>query len=392
MNGRRLIVIGAGPTGLTAAMSGVHRGWDVNILERDEVGASIRRWGSTRFFSPLAMNLPSGAAELLGGRLPPDDTLLTGPEFVENVLVPLADSEVLSRRIKTGHRVIAVGRSGLTRSDLAGHPVRAERPFRLLVETPEGERTFEADAVIDASGTYGLPAALGAGGIPALGERCLAGRLVRNLGELHARLGGLGGKKILLAGHGHSAAHAILQFAALLEQAPETQVVWATRSLHQRPCVEVPSDPLPERQRVVGKANQLAARPPWWLTVERRAAVEAIREEGGKLRVSLLGGRVVLVDEIVGLTGYRPDLSFLSELAIDIAPATEGAARLTRALSNVTDCLSVPTVAPADLDSGEPGFHFAGAKSYGRARTFLLKNGYAQLETILTRLNSGGGS
>src|SRR6202161_2966593 len=117
MNGRRLIVIGAGPTGLTAAMSGVHRGWDANILERDEVGSAVPRWGPTRFFSPLAMNLPSGPAELLGGRLPPDDTLLTGPEFVENVLVPLADSELLSRQSKTGHRGIAVGRSGLTRSD-----------------------------------------------------------------------------------------------------------------------------------------------------------------------------------------------------------------------------------------------------------------------------------
>ena len=104
--------------------------------------------------------------------------------------------------------------------------------------------------------------------------------------------------------------------------------------------------------------------------------------------MALLGGRAVLVDEIVGLTGYRPDLSFLSELAIDIAPATEGAARLTWALSNVTDCLSIPSAALTDLDSGEPGFHFAGAKSYGRARTFLLKSGYAQLETILNRLES----
>jgi thioredoxin reductase len=388
VSGRRLIVIGAGPAGLTAAISGVHRGWGVTVLERDEVGASIRRWGPTRFFSPLAMNLPSGACECLGGKLPPDDALLTGSEFVENVLVPLAGSNVLSGCIRTSHRVVAVGRSGLTRSDLAGHPVRAERPFRLLVETLQGEQIFEADAVIDASGTYGLSAALGAGGIPALGERCLSGRLIRNLGDLHARLGALRGKKILLAGHGHSAAHAMLQFAALAEEAPETQVVWATRSLNQRPCVEVSSDPLPERQRVASMANQLATRPPSWLTVARRASIESIVKDGGTLRVAIAGGRVVLVDEIVGLTGYRPDLSFLSELALDIASATEGGARLTQALSNVTDCLSVPTLAPADLDTGEPGFHFAGAKSYGRARTFLLKSGYAQLETILNRLGA----
>jgi hypothetical protein len=53
-----------------------------------------------------------------------------------------------------------------------------------------------------------------------------------------------------------------LQFAALALEAPETQVVWATRLLNQRPCVEVSSDPLPERQRVASMANQLAARPP----------------------------------------------------------------------------------------------------------------------------------
>ncbi len=137
MSGRRLIVIGAGPAGLTAAISGVRRGWGVTVLERDEVGASIRRWGPTRFFSPLAMNLPSGACECLGGKLPPDDALLTGSEFVENVLVPLAGSNVLSGCIRTSHRVVAVGRSGLTRSDLARNiPVRAEQALPL----PERQR------------------------------------------------------------------------------------------------------------------------------------------------------------------------------------------------------------------------------------------------------------
>jgi len=204
-------------------------------------------------------------------------------------------------------------------------------------------------------------------------------------------LDALRGKKILLIGHGHSAAHAILRFAALADEAPGTQVVWATRSLNQRPCVEVSADPLPERQHVAAHANQLAARPPTWLRMERRASVEELRKtEGESLCVALSGGRLVLVEEIVALTGYRPDLSFLSELVIDISPATEGSARLTRALSKVTDCLSVPSVAPGDLDSGEPGFHLAGIKSYGRARTFLLKNGYAQLEAILSRLESHG--
>ena len=130
-------------------------------------------------------------------------------------------------------------------------------------------------------------------------------------------------------------------------------------------------------------------RPPAWLRIERRATLEGVeRDRENTLRVSLSGPgeRVVLTDALLALTGYRPDLSFLAELAVEIAPATEGSAGLARALAHVTDCLSVPAVAPLDLASGEPGFHLLGAKSYGRARTFLLQTGYAQLETILDGL------
>jgi len=94
VNGRRLNVIGAGPIGLAAALGGVRRGFDVTVIEKSEVGASIRRWGETRFFSPLSMNLPPGAAQILGDRLPPLDAVLTGPEYVDRVLVPFADSEL----------------------------------------------------------------------------------------------------------------------------------------------------------------------------------------------------------------------------------------------------------------------------------------------------------
>jgi hypothetical protein len=88
----------------------------------------------------------------------------------------------------------------------------------------------------------------------------------------------------------------------------------------------------------------------------------------------------------VALTGYRPDLTMLSELALEIAPTTEGTARLARALTRVTECLSVPQLSNEDLQSGEPGFHLVGAKSYGRARTFLLQTGLDQLRRIINML------
>jgi hypothetical protein len=302
---------------------------------------------------------------------------------VEGVLEPLARTPALSGRVRLGHRVVAVGRARTIRRDLPGHPMRAERPFRLLVETADGEQVVEADAVLDASGVYGRPAALGAGGIPAPGERALNGQVIRHLGALESALPRLAGRDVLLVGHGHSAASALALLAAA---EPRPRVTWAVRCPNRRPCVEVAQDPLAERQRVTAAANDLAAEPPSFLKMERRAAVESLRLREGRLAVALGGGRGGAFDAVVGLTGYRPDLSFLGELALEVSPVSEGPAGLARALGNVTDCLSVPAVTPRDLDSGEPGFHMVGAKSYGRLPTFLLRAGLAQLETILDSL------
>lgn len=384
---RRVLIVGAGPVGLAAALGALRRGLDATVLERDTIGASLLRWGPTRFFSPLAMNVPREAIGLLGADAPSPDAILTGPEFVAKVLAPLAARAPLAGRVRCGHRVVTLGRAGLCRGDYARHPLRAERPFRALVETPEGERAFEADAVLDASGTYGQPRAMGVGGLPAPGERALGERIVWTLGDLDARRTSLAGRAIVLVGSGHSAANAVHVLEGVAREAPDTRVVWVTRAANLRPCTEVANDPLPERHRVVRHANALAARPPGWLRVERRAAVESVAASvAGAVRVALSGGRTVDADAVVSLTGYRPDASLVSELAVETDPWSEGAARLSRALANVTDCLSVPALSPADLDSGEPGFHFVGARSYGSASTFLLKTGYAQLETVLDGL------
>jgi thioredoxin reductase len=381
----RVAVIGAGPIGLEAALGALERGFDVTVLEKDAVGAGLRRWGPVRLFSPFAMNVSARVKTALGAACPADDALLTGPEMAERVLEPLARLPALAGRVRVGHRVAAIGRARTIRRDLPGHPMRAERPFRLLVETAGGEQVVEADAVLDASGVYDQPAALGAGGIPAPGERTLNGELIRHLGTLDAARPRLAGRDVLLVGHGHSAANAL---AVLAATEPRPRITWAVRSPNRRPCVEVADDPLAERQRVTAAANDMAAEPPPFLKMERRAGVESLRREAGRLAVGLGGGRGGTFDAVIGLTGYRPDLSFLGELALEVSPASEGTARLARALASVTDCLSVPAVSARDLESGEPGFYLVGAKSYGRLPTFLLRTGLQQLETILDGLTS----
>ena len=297
-------------------------------------------------------------------------------------------SSVLAGRIREGNRVRAIGRAGMTRGDHSRHPLRAERPFQLLVDTPQGERRFEADVVLDASGVTGRPNAIGSGGIPAMGERALANRLVRDLGALEDRLAALTGRRILLVGHGHSAATAIARLARLAAADPATRVTWAVRSANRRPVAEVAVDPLPERARISSAANEIAADPPPFLTVLRKASVEGLEARGDATRVRFSSGVEDEFDGVVALTGFRPDLSIVSELALEISPATEGPAPLARALTNVTDCLSVPPVSAADLGSGEPGFSFVGAKSYGRSRTFLLRTGLAHVEAILGTIGS----
>lgn len=406
---RRVVVVGAGPVGIAAALGAEARGHEVTLLEAAPVvGASLRRWGATRFFTPLRMNLPEALLarlpSLVRGDPPSPEALLTGPEMAERVLAPLAAT--LGARLRLGQRVVAVGRARLERDELAGHPLRAERPFRLLVESGVGqdsrsearglggaapaveESVLEADVVLDATGTHGRPSALGAGGLPCPGERELGARVMRHLGTLAENTVRLAGRRVLLVGNGHSAAHAAATLDAIAREAPGTQITWVVKVANARPVGEVASDPLPERHAVAARANELATKPPAHLRVERRAQVERVVVAADEsLEVELTGGRRVVVDEIVSLTGYRPDHSLSSELAVEIAPDTEGAARLSRAVSSVTDCLSVPRVRPDDLLSGEPNFALIGQKSYGRARTFLLATAYTHLTDLLGSLS-----
>jgi hypothetical protein len=139
---------------------------------------------------------------------------------------------------------------------------------------------------------------------------------------------------------------------------------------------------------VTARANGRAEAPPAFLSVVRRASVESIAARGPRLAVRLTDGGGGEFDAIVGLTGYRPDLSFLSELALEIAPSSEGSARLTRVVGGAADCLSAPAVTTGDLQSGEPGFHLVGAKSYGRLPTFLMQTGIGHASAIVDALGA----
>lgn len=389
---KRALVIGAGPMGIETALRAIARGYETVVLEAGRLGEHIRQWGHIRLFSPLGMNVSAHAKQILGDKLPPLDAIQTGAEYVATVLEPLAQSEVLKDRIIVDRKVVALARAGLGKMGLPKHPLRAERSFRVLAEDHAGnEHVYQSDLVFDASGVFAQGNWSGSAGMPALGEMKLNHRIIRHPIDVEREVERFVGKRILLIGHGHSAANTIVALGRVQQREPKTQIIWAVRSDRTKPVLEVADDPLRERAAVVEAANALAQHPAANMRVLRRTTLEELRStgEGSVIHATLKvwkTNEVIAVDEIISLTGYRPNLELLRETTAEFSSVTEGTRGLHKALSNITDCLAKIEVNPNDLQSGEPNLFIVGVKSYGRNPGFLLQSGNDQLDAIFSML------
>ena len=95
------------------------------------------------------------------------------------------------------------------------------------------------------------------------------------------------------------------------------------------------------------------------------------------------GRRLDPVDEVVVVTGFRPDLSFLSEVRLDLDPVLQAPRALAPLIDpNVHSCGTVYPHGAVELAQPEPGVFLVGMKSYGRAPTFLALTGYEQVRSV----------
>jgi hypothetical protein len=93
------------------------------------------------------------------------------------------------------------------------------------------------------------------------------------------------------------------------------------------------------------------------------------------------------VDEIIATTGFRPDLSLVSELRLALDPAVESPLALAPLIDpNFHSCGTVRPHGAEELKHPEEGFYIVGMKSYGRAPTFLLLTGYEQVRSVTAAL------
>ncbi|WP_432564964.1 FAD-dependent oxidoreductase [Kineococcus sp. SYSU DK003] len=402
VTGSPVVVIGAGPVGLAAAAHLLERGLEPVVLEAgDRVGAAVRAWGHVRLFSPWRYDLDAAAVRLLeptGWAAPEPTGLPTGAELVEDYLAPLAATEALAGRIRTGARVTAVTRVGMDKTHARG---RELRPFLVRVEQTDGTVVdHHARAVLDTSGTWGQPNPLGSSGLPARGEAqaapFLAGPLPDVLGADRARFAG---RRVLVVGAGHSAANTLLNLVTLAEQdptsddadGPATRIVWAVRGASvARAYGGGDHDGLPARGALGARLREAVRTGRIELVTE--VTIAALRPDAERGEVTVVaetpcGQRELTVDVIAPATGFRPDLGVLRELRLDLDPGVEASARLAPLIDpEFHSCGTVPPHGAAVLAHPETGFFIAGTKSYGRAPTFLLATGYEQVRSIAAHL------
>ncbi len=382
-------IIGAGPVGLAAAAHLRERGLEFLILEAGEaVGNSLRDWAHVRLFSPWEYNIDAAAARLLraeGWEPPPAAEYPTGGDIVTRYLEPLGRTAALASRLKLRARVVGVSRQGRDRmkSD-AGRPAA---PFRVRYLVPSGEEEILARAVIDTSGTWQSPNPLGAEGLPARGERALAAVIRYGipdvLGKERARYAG---RRVLVAGSGHSAFNVLVDLVKLMDQDPATAVTWVIRR---------------DRAESVfggGERDKLVERGALGLTVRRLLAAgrlslltsfrtDAVEQRADGIHVRAGERTAGPVDEIIVASGFRPDFSALTELQLGLDPIVGTTPALAPLIDpNLHSCGTVRPHGHAELAHPESGFYLAGMKSYGRAPTFLMRTGYEQVRSIAAAL------
>ena len=390
-----VVVIGGGPVALAAAAHLLEQGLEPLVLERGSaVGAAISQWRHVRLFSPWAYDIDAAAARLLeatGWQRPADGALPTGAELVEQYLAPLAATDALASRIRTGTTVTAVSRQGVDKTRTIG---REGRPYLVRTVTSGGQvEDVLAAAVIDASGTWGHANPLGASGLPARGEDTagpwIAPALPDVLGRDRARFAG---KRVLVVGMGHSAASTLLALVELRAEEPATTITWAIRGRSPARLYGGGSgDGLPARGALGShlkeavRSGSIALHKEFTITT-----VAAPEDPTGTLAVSGVGrdgDQDFEVDVLVGATGFRPDLNMLREVRLDLDPGVEAPARLATLIDpNFHSCGTVPPHGAKMLAHPDENFYLAGSKSYGRAPTFLLATGYEQVRSIAAAL------
>lgn len=384
------VIIGGGPIGLAAAAHLVEQNQSFILIEAgSEIAHNIRTWGHVTLFSPWRYNINKAAKALLketNWQEPNLEILPTGHELIDLYLKPLAELAQIKSFIQLNTKVVGVSRQ---LNDKMKSKNRVNQSFKIYVEKENDINVIVAKAVIDATGTWGNPNPANSTGVWLQTEKVLAKNIEYGIPDIKMNTARYANKKIAVIGGGHSAINTLLSLVELQKENPSTKLVWIMR---KNSVEEVyggkEKDALKARgalgiriQKLVD-TGKIEVVTPFYISMVKK-------DEKINIIGTLNDEQTVLTgfDELIVNAGNRPDFTMNSELRLSIDTVTESVQALAPLIDpNVHSCGTVRAHGEEILRQPEKGFYIVGAKSYGRAPTFLMATGYEQVRSITTYL------
>lgn len=313
-----VIIIGAGPCGLSAAAELQDQGFNPLIIEKENIAYSISCYPTNMQFFSTAPNLEIAGVPFIT----PNDK----PSRLEALHYYRIVSERRQLRIRRYEKVTAVVKEG--------------DGFRVESQTRTGEkRDTRARAVIVATGYFDHPNRIG-----------IPGEDLPHVSHFFREAHPYAGTKVAIIGGSNSAVDAALELERI---GAEVTVVYRGESVSNnikpwvRPLFEGKVAKGAIRLLLQSRITEIGAD---WVKVEAAPGSDEGEEESQ---------RTLPVDFVLALTGFRPDRGFLRAMGVE-AP----------------DGIIPPTHNPETMETNVPGIYLAGVVSTGRdANEIFIESG-----------------
>ncbi len=387
-------VIGGGAIGIEAALYARFLGYYVLLIEAAKMAQSWRTGTHLPMLTPFgqaASSLGLGALEAHNPelQLPAADATLTGLEFAEKYLVPLARTDLLYDSVQVHSRVMSVSRLETRRESPSELQDRADIEYRLAIHSKKrGWYSERADIVLDCSGV-GIPRWLGPGGGLAMGQIEQAYLIETGLPDVCGKQrADYAGKRILLVGMGLNALQNLLSLLELVQSEPNTQVTWLVplddgmQSASQ--WLERTNLLPPHGQALTGRPEiraALSGNLPGIVMLEG-LGIERMMPSPAGLNLVLQSDENntldIVCDRIISSVGNQPDWEHAQPLRVGQSH------QLSRPLldqdSSANDELLEPFQPLDSILTLEPHYYVLGSKSFGLAHErFTLAQGHQQI-------------
>jgi diguanylate cyclase (GGDEF)-like protein/PAS domain S-box-containing protein len=387
------LIIGAGPIGIEAATIASQNGLDTLLLEQGSfIGFYAKKFAHLGMFSPWYYNYsPNGVKTLqdAGLFIHPKSLYDTTESYLNNYLIPLAKTAKLAISYNT--KVLKIGKLALAKTNLAGKN-RKKQPFRLLCQRDGKKEFIYAYNVIDASGVYNTPLALGAGRVQAIGEEHnKSSILYQAIDKENAQR--FEAKTTLILGQICCTAKSLNELQKYLDYNPKTKLIYVDETGLKPYISQLKNDIFTRRVESIRLANELLDSSSPQVRIIEKSGVFKIEKKEQGFEVYLISQKdhtieSLFVDTIVSNCGFQPDNSLYSELQVHECYASASPMNLASAmLEDTLDYRLTPSALGYEtLTNPEPNFYILGSKSYGRNQGFSLHIGIGQTIELFSHI------